>query len=79
MAQFQIQPGYRFALRHDVERFSDFIVRKGATGIVTGIERDGTVIALMDEHIDGTEFWDNHVCSENDFLDDTLPLNSNSD
>jgi hypothetical protein len=70
-----IRPGYRFMLRRDVDRFPDFLVRKGATGTVVRA-RNGAVIALMDQIIQGAEEWDNHVFWERDFLDDTLPLDS---
>jgi len=75
MTHVQIQPGYRFRLRRDIDRFPDFIVRKGATGTVTRA-RNGAVFALMDQHIHGAEEWDNHVWWDSGFLDDTLPLNS---
>jgi hypothetical protein len=74
MTHVQIRPGYRFTLRHDVDRFPDFLVRKGTTGTVTEVRNDGTVIALMDQRIEGAEPWDNHVWWESDFLDDTLKL-----
>ena len=74
----QIQPGYRFVLRHDVDRFPHFIARKGATGTVTDVERDGTIVALMDQHIDGAEEWENRVWWESDFLTDTSPLDAAS-
>jgi hypothetical protein len=76
MTQVQIQLGYRFVLRHDVDRFPDFIASEGTTGTVTDVESDGTIIVLMDQHIDGAEKWDNHVWWENEFLNDTLPFNS---
>jgi hypothetical protein len=75
MTHVQIQPGYRFRLRRDIDRFPDFLVREGATGTVTEVTEDGVIVALMDRHIHGAEEWDNHVWWDSGFLDDTLPLN----
>jgi len=72
----QIQPGYRFILRHDVDRFPDFIARSGISGTVAEVENDGTVIAVMEETIRGAEYYDNKVWWETGFLEDTLPLDS---
>ena len=73
MLRIHVRPGYRFRLRRDVDRFPDFLVRKGATGTVISA-RSGAVVALMDDVIQGAEEWENHVIWERDFLDDTLPL-----
>jgi hypothetical protein len=73
-----IQPGYRFVLKDDVDRFPYFVAKQGMTGTVTDVELDGTIIALMDQHIDGADEWENHIWWEGDFLNDTLPLDSGS-
>lgn len=75
--QGRIQTGYRFALRHDVDRFPDFCAKRGMTGTVSRIQDDGLVCARMDQQIDGAQEWDNEVWWQNgipEFLDDTTPL-----
>lgn len=73
----KIQPGYRFTLRHDVDRYPDFVARQGNTGTVTAVQADGLIVARMDNHIEGAEQWDNELWWNDDgsgFLDDTVPL-----
>ena len=73
--RIHVRPGYRFTLRRDVDRFPDFLVRKGATGTVISTA-NGTIVALMDHIIQGAEQWDNQLFWKRDFFDDTLPLDS---
>jgi hypothetical protein len=70
-----VRPGYRFKLRRDVDRFPDFLVRKGSTGTVISAHK-GSIVALMDHVIEGAKEWENHVIWEHDFLEDTAPLES---
>jgi hypothetical protein len=73
----KVQPGYRFTLRHDVDRFPDFIARQGMTGIVIEIRDDGFISAKIDQPIDGAEGWDNELWWYDglpEFHDDTIPL-----
>ncbi|MBI3408196.1 MAG: hypothetical protein HY040_07555 [Planctomycetes bacterium] len=67
-----IEPGYRFKLRHNVDRFPDFIAQAGSTGTVT--ESKTGLWAKMDPLISEAEdnliHWDNFT----EFLFDTQPL-----
>lgn len=78
-----IQPGYQFTLRRDVDRFPDFVARKGMTGTVVSVLQDGTIAARMDQHLDGAEEWDNEIWWQPDrheeFLADTAPLSGDTD
>jgi hypothetical protein len=70
-----VKIGYRFKLFREVDRFPDFKVGAGLTGTVT-LADDSGVWARMDEHIPGTQEWDNHIHWEDpyDFAGDTMPL-----
>lgn len=63
--------GRRVRLKHDVDRFSDFIAPKDATGTVDEVTVHG-VSVKMDERIEGAEHWDNCVLwhSSDEFLQD---------
>jgi hypothetical protein len=58
--QSHLEPGYRFRLFHEVERFPDFAAKSGLTGTVTQIDNSG-VWGRMDEHITGAEHWENQI------------------
>lgn len=70
-----IAVGYRFTLFRQVERFPDFLVPSGLTGVVTAVDASG-VWGRMDQHIAGAEQWDNQVHWEEpeDFAWDTIPI-----
>jgi hypothetical protein len=70
-----IAAGYRFRLFQDVDRFPDFLAPIGMTGIVTAVD-DGGVWGRMDQHIAGSEHWDNqiHWQTPEEFARDTVPM-----
>lgn len=61
MSTQQIGVGYRFALRHDVDRFPDFVAKQGFTGTVTHIESNGMICARIDQPINGADEWGNEI------------------
>ena len=69
------EPGYRFKLTRDVERFPHFVAKEGSTGTVT-VNDDNGVCAKMDQPFDGAREWDNEIQWESlfDFIDDIDPL-----
>jgi len=72
--EHDIAEGYRFRLFSDVDRFPDFHAPSGLTGVVTTVDDSG-VWGRMDQHIAGSEQWDNQIHWEtpDDFADDTIP------
>lgn len=52
--------GRRVRLKHDVDRFSDFVAPKGATGTVDEVTVHG-ISVKMDERIEGAEHWENCI------------------
>lgn len=81
MTSALILVGYRFMLRHDVDRFPDFVARQGMTGTVTEIQSDGSIGAKIDRQICGAEQWDNELWwyeGPSEFLEDTTPLTTTS-
>ncbi|HZZ98313.1 MAG TPA: hypothetical protein VFG51_00090 [Candidatus Saccharimonadia bacterium] len=61
--------GQQIKLSRDVERFSDFIAPKGATGIVAHVGK-GIVTVKMDAPLKGCEHWDNHIIWNDDYDQD---------
>lgn len=59
--------GDRVCLTRDVDRFPDFIARKGMVGTVCTVEIDGALAVKMDDTIAGCEEWDNQVWWTFDF------------
>ena len=49
----------RIRLLQDVERGIDFIATKGMTGTIIEVGR--SIMAKMDDHIEGAETWDNCI------------------
>ena len=70
-----IATGYRFRLIWQVDRFPDFQVPCGLTGVVTVVDDSG-VWARMHQPIAGAEQWDNqiHWKTPEEFAADTLPI-----
>jgi hypothetical protein len=52
--------GQRIRLTKDVERFPDFIARKGMTGTFAG-HRMGVSLMEMDARLEGAEHWENCI------------------
>ena len=53
-----IAVGSRIELKRDVERFPQFIAKKGERGIIVEVNEE-QISAKMDNKIDGAEEWDN--------------------
>jgi hypothetical protein len=70
-----IATGYRFRLKWQVDRFPDFLVHCGLTGVVMAVNDSG-VCARMDQPIASAEHWDNqiHWRTPEDFAADTAPI-----
>jgi hypothetical protein len=66
--------GYRFKLYRDLDRFPDFRIPGGLTGVVTALDKSG-LWGRMDQHIAGAEQWENQIHWETpeDFAHDTIP------
>lgn len=53
--------GTRWRLRHDVDRYPDFVAPCGSVGKVVYAGSD-CIILDMEQHIKGCEPWDNTIC-----------------
>jgi hypothetical protein len=72
--QSDIAAGYRFRLFRQVDRFPDFLAPADLTGVVTAVDDSG-VWGRIDQHIAGTEQWDNQIHWQTlaGFAGDTVP------
>jgi hypothetical protein len=52
--------GDKVRLHSDADRFSNFIIPAGATGVVTEVNAD-IIVIKMDEPFEGGEDWDNSL------------------
>ncbi len=57
----KLNVGDRVRVRSELEFFPHFIVKPGATGVVSWAQEGCPVWVKMDDHIDGCEYWDNEV------------------
>ncbi len=59
----------KIRLVRDVERYPDFIARKGMTGEIDEISK-GFISVQIDDHLEGAEAWNNRILWTGDFLND---------
>lgn len=52
--------GARVVLAGTIDRFPHFMVKAGATGVVT-VSDERTIAVKMDDHVKGAEEWDNEI------------------